>query len=191
LPSQIPAASTISIGSSIESSDDYNVNDITRLITETYSTQTTLTHFITLFSGSHTILSSIEEISPTVMTRTRYVTPHTLLTSSTKSQTNIMYNSKTITSTTSSSYNQNIPSSTGYYDDTTTTPSNDLMITDSLTTDRSTPSSPLTTPGSISYETGPLNKDFIMVNREHGKPLPNRTLSDKQQQSTTAVLEPG
>ncbi|XP_017485073.1 PREDICTED: mucin-12-like [Rhagoletis zephyria] len=36
--------------------------------TTTRSTHTTLTHFITLFSGTHTILSSIEEISPTVVT---------------------------------------------------------------------------------------------------------------------------
>jgi uncharacterized membrane protein len=34
----------------------------------TRSTYTTLTHFITLFSGTQTILSSIEEISPTVVT---------------------------------------------------------------------------------------------------------------------------
>lgn len=37
-------------------------------VTTTRSTHTTLTHFITLFSGTHTILSSIEEISPTVVT---------------------------------------------------------------------------------------------------------------------------
>lgn len=42
-------------------------------VTETYSTHTTLTHFITLFSGTRTILSSIEEVSPTEMTRTRMV----------------------------------------------------------------------------------------------------------------------
>lgn len=36
--------------------------------TTTKSTYTTLTHYITLFHGSHTILSSIEEISPTVVT---------------------------------------------------------------------------------------------------------------------------
>lgn len=34
------------------------------------NTYTTLTHYITLFHGSHTILSSIEEISPTVVTET-------------------------------------------------------------------------------------------------------------------------
>ncbi|RWS23347.1 EGF and SEA domain containing protein-like protein, partial [Leptotrombidium deliense] len=34
----------------------------------TRNTYTTLTHFITLFSGSNTILSSIEEVSPTVIT---------------------------------------------------------------------------------------------------------------------------
>ncbi|UXI23075.1 alan shepard protein [Sarcoptes scabiei] len=50
----------------------------TMMVTETFSTQTTLTHFITLFSGSHTILSSIEEISPTVMTKTKYIVPYTL-----------------------------------------------------------------------------------------------------------------
>lgn len=38
------------------------------LSTTTRSTHTTLTHFITLFHGTHTILSSIEEISPTVVT---------------------------------------------------------------------------------------------------------------------------
>ena len=191
--SQTPSASTISIDSSIDSSDDHNVDDMTRLITETYSTQTTLTHFITLFSGSHTILSSIEEISPTVMTRTKYVTPYTLLTSSVNSQINVMIDSSKIMSTTSSSQQYNLPSSTGYYDDTTTTTtSNDLMITDSLPTDKSSPSPPLTTPGSISYETGPLDQDFIMVNQDYKKPMPNRTLSNQQQSTTTtAVLEPG
>jgi len=39
-------------------------------VLRTRSTYTTLTHFITLFSGSQTILSSIEEISPTVVTET-------------------------------------------------------------------------------------------------------------------------
>ncbi|XP_054161453.1 mucin-2-like [Oppia nitens] len=37
-------------------------------VLRTRSTYTTLTHYITLFSGSQTILSSIEEISPTVVT---------------------------------------------------------------------------------------------------------------------------
>lgn len=45
------------------------------LITETVSTHTTLTHFITLFSGSHTILSSIEEVSPTIVFNTRSLSP--------------------------------------------------------------------------------------------------------------------
>ncbi|CAG2161804.1 unnamed protein product, partial [Oppiella nova] len=39
-------------------------------VLRTRSTYTTLTHYITLFSGSQTILSSIEEISPTVVTET-------------------------------------------------------------------------------------------------------------------------
>lgn len=207
LPSQTPSsssseASTISIGSSIsDSSDDHdnNFNDITRLVTETYSTQTTLTHFITLFSGSHTILSSIEEISPTVMTRTRYVTPYTLLSSNINSQhVNVMINSNTMATTSSTSYH-NLPSLTTEYNDdttTTTTTSNDLMITDNLPTDRPSPSQPLTTPGSISYEIGPLDQnDFIMVKQhDHRKPVPNRTLSDQQQSTTTttnAVLESG
>lgn len=47
------------------------------LVTETFSTHTTLTHFITLFSGSHTILSSIEEISPTVLVLTRPISQPT------------------------------------------------------------------------------------------------------------------
>ncbi|OTF78555.1 EGF and SEA domain containing protein [Euroglyphus maynei] len=39
-------------------------------LTSLKSTYTTLTHYITLFHGSHTVLSSIEEISPTVVTET-------------------------------------------------------------------------------------------------------------------------
>lgn len=44
--------------------------DNQQMTTQIYSTHTTLTHFITLFSGTRTILSSIEEISPTVITKT-------------------------------------------------------------------------------------------------------------------------
>ncbi|KAH9413866.1 hypothetical protein DERP_009465 [Dermatophagoides pteronyssinus] len=39
-------------------------------LTSLKSTYTTLTHYITLFHGSHTVLSSIEEISPTIVTET-------------------------------------------------------------------------------------------------------------------------
>lgn len=47
------------------------------LLTTTRITHTTLTHFITLHSGMNTILSSVEEISPTVVTETVGFTPFT------------------------------------------------------------------------------------------------------------------
>ena len=58
----------------IETSTIENMKDAST-VTDTYSTHTVLTHFITLFSGSKTILSSIEEISPTVLTKTRVIVP--------------------------------------------------------------------------------------------------------------------
>ena len=61
-----------SIMSSFSSQPSYQMSssiETKPLITTTRSTHTTLTHYITLFSGTHTILSSIEEISPTVVTQ--------------------------------------------------------------------------------------------------------------------------
>lgn len=57
----------------LSTSSDASISSLAhnqQLTTQTYSTHTTLTHFITLFSGTRTILSSIEEISPTVVTKT-------------------------------------------------------------------------------------------------------------------------
>lgn len=51
-------------------------------------THTTLTHFITLFSGSQTVLSSIEEISPTIVTEAVGQTQHVPVTHSPHKQYN-------------------------------------------------------------------------------------------------------
>lgn len=175
--------------------------DLNRLITETYSTQTTLTHFITLFSGSHTILSSIEEVSPTVMTRTRQVTPLTLATST------VMYNKEEADDPTAmptlapTSEDQDSEEDKNSEENTTTEQPETTTIMSSIaatSADLPTPSPPLTTSGSISYETGPLDKEMFVV--DEGAPKSNLTSTDDQKPSkpissigatSTSITQPG
>lgn len=197
-------ASTISVVPGLESaystSDDPN-----RLITETYSTQTTLTHFITLFSGSHTILSSIEEVSPTIMTRTRQVTPLTLATST------VMYSKEEADDATAmptlapAAGDQELEGDKNSGEMTTEQPETTTIMSSMATTnaDLPTPSPPLTTSGSISYETGPLDKEMFVV--DEGMPKSNHTSINDQKPSkpissigatstsaaSPGVLEPG
>jgi len=64
----IPGYSNTSLLPPKETSVLSSLSIIPQILT-TKSTYTTLTHYITLFSGTQTILSSIEEVSPTVITQ--------------------------------------------------------------------------------------------------------------------------
>ncbi len=203
-PASIMATSVMSSGPSssvvvVAPSTDGMINLEGSFATETISTHTTLTHFITLFSGTRTILSSIEEISPTVMTRTR------ALVQSTASASSSSGGSSMSTSTTATTEQPSTDSTTRLSPSIVEMASGPMMgATSSSTSTSSSRATISSRRKSLMSPTRKLETSSVLFNKDQidkdvGSAMPTAILigpsttlvNEQQSSSSTAVLKPG